>query len=127
MTPGQILAKITKLREQKDVHSKKVSELGAEIDKLSNELIEQMDELGTDQLRNANFTASITEQELPQAEDWERIYKWIKRNPVEGFALLQRRLNTAPWRDLLHARGNRPIPGIGIYKKRALSVKKTRS
>ena len=57
----------------------------------------------------------MSEQVVPSVTDWDEVYKYIKDN--DAFYLLQRRMNAAPYRELLGT--EEQVPGV-----EALTVKK---
>jgi len=87
------------------------------------EAISALEEEGTDTARNANAVITRTETEIPQAEDWEVFYKFIRRN--NAFELLHRRISSQAYRTFMDDRKSKKlIPGTKIYTKVGLNIRK---
>jgi len=78
-----------------------------------------MKEAGTVAYSGHRMRISMRSSEVPQATDWPKIYRYIKRN--NAFDLIQRRLATGAWRDRLEDRKD-PIPGIESFTKSTLYI-----
>lgn len=87
---------------------------------IEGELIHSMEDSKLDQVRNANATFSIKTEVLPVAKDWDAIYGYIKEN--DAFHLLQRRVSSLPYREIL-SMGDE-VPGIERYEATKLTMRK---
>lgn len=65
-------------------------------------------------------TASISENVVPQVEDWELFYPFIHRG--KKFHLLERRPSSTAYREELELRKGKPIPGVRPFTKRTLNL-----
>jgi hypothetical protein len=128
MTKQKDSAAITKMvdrlldiRGQITALNKEVEVLKADRDETEGKLIEMMDALGTDQVRNDHATASITERIVPQVEDWDRFSTFIFRN--KALYMLERRPAATAYREMLEQRKGRAIPGVTSYTKRTIGLR----
>lgn len=83
-------------------------------------LIARMKEVGTNYARGMKASASITEQLVPQIEDWGKVEAWIKEN--DAIYLLHRRVSSGPWKELLDTGVS--VPGIEPFTKETISLKR---
>ncbi|MBH0050685.1 hypothetical protein [Pseudoalteromonas sp. SWYJZ19] len=63
---------------------------------------------------------SMAEESQPSVHDWDALYEYIKEN--DAFYFLQRKLNAAPFRELLSMGDD--LVGVSEVKIRKLSVRK---
>ena len=121
MTIGKLISQRGKIRAElaKNEEAKKKIKARYDINEL--ELIAAMEEEGTDTGRTRDFTATRIESDLPQGDDWEAAYRWIRRNNM--FELLHRRISSTVWKQLVEDRKGRAIPGIGTYTKVGISLR----
>lgn len=66
------------------------------------------------------ITATVTEQEVPTADDWEKIYEYIGKN--QAFELLQKRLSA---KACLEAVSFESIEGMSFYRQKKLALRRT--
>lgn len=66
-------------------------------------------------------SVSMAEETQPSVQDWEALYDYIKEN--DAFYLLQRKVNSAPYRELL-TMGDE-LAGVQPVTVRKLSVRKS--
>lgn len=66
-------------------------------------------------------TISVKEEEVPNVEDWDKVYRHIQENGA--FYLLSRRLLAAPYREMLDQ--GLDLPGVTTTTIRKLSVRKS--
>lgn len=98
----------------------------SEYQAVEDRLFAYMDEQGTDSVRSkkAGLTAAIQESEVYTFEDNDKFVQFVLRHKT--LEVFQRRLSAPAIRDLIERRGGKPIPGIGTYTKRRLSVTKVK-
>lgn len=96
----------------------KVKELEVEIEAA---IIAQMESLGIDKTSVNGFSVARTASVVPQAEDWDVFYKYVKKTGY--FHLLQRRLSAEACRELFGMKG--AIPGVVPFTKVGLSLRKS--
>jgi len=119
------ISEIKKLENKADILDKKSKELRTQVTTMKDVLLADMDVAETDISRNRTHTATIAEQDVATIEDFDKAWNYIRRQNKPY--LLYRRVNNAPWREEVKARRGRAIPGIKAFKKRTLSIKKTRT
>ncbi|WP_335989564.1 hypothetical protein [Pseudoalteromonas sp. CH_XMU1449-3] len=64
---------------------------------------------------------SMSEETQPSVQDWDALYEYIKEN--DAFYFLQRKVNGAPYRELLST--GESLAGVAPVKVRKLSVRKS--
>jgi hypothetical protein len=63
----------------------------------------------------------LNEEELATVVDWSQVHEFIRSQ--NAFYLLQRRINSAAWRELAAERGE-PIPGTTVFKRRTIALRR---
>jgi hypothetical protein len=61
-------------------------------------VLKLLNETGLAKASGMTATASITTDDVPYLEDWDKVYAYIKAN--DRFDLLQKRIGVVAWRDL---------------------------
>lgn len=107
------------LREKKRVHEESLKELEKNMSTLQAELITQLQVEGITSSRGKKASISISENVVPQVEDWEAFYKYIGRKKY--FHLLERRPSTSGCRELFEKNGR--IPGVVPHTKITLNLR----
>lgn len=120
-TVGGIIDRMFELREERKVIGKQDELLKAEYTELELALLNAMDTQETMQSRGRAASATITEDLYPTNINWDVVFEYVKAN--DAYHLLQRRLNTAPWKELLQLEGE-PLPGTESYLRRTISLRK---
>lgn len=100
---------------------KKISDLKSEKTKIEEDLIEEMTSQGVQSVSGRKATASISENLVPAVDDWDSFHAWIRRN--NAFYLLQRRANSAPYRELMETRHGKKLPGVNSVILRTLNLR----
>ena len=99
-----------------------LKDLEASKKELESQIFGQLEELGVDGTKIKGVgSVSINEAIVPQAQDWDAFYEWVLEDKFR-FALLNKALNAAAFREQLVIEGD--IPGLSSYNRRTLSVKK---
>lgn len=106
-------------QERKEL-SAEVKDLGEKLTVLERELIQRMDEVGTDQSRSNVASVSISSEVIPDVEDWDAFYSYIQENTA--FYLLQRRPTAKAFQELREA--GEEIPGVRPFTKRSISIRR---
>lgn len=85
-----------------------------------------LDEQGMDSARapDSGLQVRIEESEVFSFEDMEKFTAFVLRH--KATELFQRRLSAPAVRALIESRGGKPIPGLGSFTKRRLSVTKAK-
>lgn len=107
------------LREKKRAHEESIKELEKNMGTLQAELITQLQAEGITSSRGKKASISISENVVPQVEDWEAFYKYIGRRKY--FHLLERRPSTSGCRELFEKNGR--IPGVVPHTKITLNLR----
>lgn len=118
---GEEIDHLWKLREDIRVLEDKIKEKKAVLEEKSDALMARLRTEGMDMARGQRATVSIKETVVPQVENWDEYYRFIRRN--NAFHLLERRAAAAPYRELLEDRKGKPIPGVVPWTKRTLNLR----
>lgn len=121
-TPGALIDELYALRAARLKLQRDVDALKAEEQTLKNKIIEELDQLGLARGSGATATAGITTALQPYVEDWDAVYKYIVDHNI--FNLLQRRLSTTTWRELVESGIH--VPGTFVTEVRDISLTKSR-
>lgn len=111
---------LDELRQRKKDIAAELKEVEQDFNALRDELMDIMDQQGTNILGNSRFRVSITESEVPDIVDWELVHGYIMANDAPY--MFERRLSTAAWREALES--GELIPGTKPFTKRTLSLRK---
>ena len=110
------------LRETQRELEAQIKGIKAEYEALHNELLDRLDEVGTETARGTLANVVVTELLVPRIEDWGAVEEWVLEN--EAVYLLHRRVSSGPWKELLDT--GEEVPGITPYRKRGISLTKLR-
>lgn len=120
---GGLLDYRFKLKLQKEAVEKFLKGITEDITRVEDAIFLQFKSDDIKGARGDLAQASISTQIIPIAEDWDEIYKYIKKTRGnDGFSLLQRRLGTATIKEMWA--DGKEIKGIGKMEKQRLSVTK---
>lgn len=100
----------------------KVKELEHEKKEIEDKLLSLMQEAGTDIVRGATATVSISENVRPQIEDIEELYRFVHRK--KAFQLFERRIAATAYREMKESLGGKAIPGLSEFIQTRLNVRK---
>lgn len=120
-TQGSMIDRIFTLREMMRDLEKQISVLRDEKAEIEDNLLAEMAEQGIQSVSGKQATASISENIVPAVQDWDAFYVWIRRN--NAFYLLQRRVNSAPYRELMDTRRGKALPGVSSVVLRTLNLR----
>lgn len=124
MTPGDMITKLRDIKTQREALSKDFKaadkELVEEYEEIERELIKTMGDLGLDKLSNDADTVTVTENVLPQVEDWDVFYDYVIAT-ARPYMFYKRILPTA-WRELMELEGE--VPGTSAYTETKISLRK---
>lgn len=118
---NELIQELVNVKNQiADIKSEHLKPLESRKQALEQEITEMLDTLGVDQtaLRGV-ATVGINEKVVPQAEDWDQVYRYIQE--TGNFFLLNRALNAAAYRELVESEGD--VPGLKPFVRRTLSVR----
>jgi len=88
------------------------------VEELKQNMIELMQDVGTNSYSAKLGTMSLTEQEIPIVEDWDALYKQMLKE--KSFDMLQRRVSVTAWRDRLEEGDT--VAGVSSMTKRTLRI-----
>lgn len=121
-TAGQLLAALSAARDKCDTLSGQLREAQQERDGIEAQVMLLMDTQQTTMLAAEGLVAQIDEDDVPQLQNWDEFERFCIRH--KRLDLLQRRISSVAWRMLVEERGGTAVPGVGIFKKRKLSVRR---
>ena len=119
-------AKLDKLRELKIAKSElkaKENETNAEIDKIEYELINDMEEVGVDQVRSSAGTASLKAEMYPSVESIGDLVNWAYETGTPE--ILQRRISKSVFDEYFEKNGLYP-DGVSVYLKKSINFRKNK-
>lgn len=116
---SDLMHRIFEIRQEKAKLSEREKQLTEEFNQLEQVLLARADEQGATRIATKDGTAIVSEQELPQIDDWDEAHNWMKEN--DALYLLQRRINSAAFRELV--KSGQSVPGISVYTKRSLNFR----
>lgn len=121
-TIGATIDALITIRSEINGLNKKVSGLKAGKKELEDHFLSLADEQDTESGSGKTGTASIGEDEMTSVEDWDLVYKYIRRN--NAFYLLERRVAQAAMREIRAGRrGNKALGGTSTFMKRKVNLR----
>jgi hypothetical protein len=85
-----------------------LKELNKEKDDLDYQLLTKLDEQGLSRTANDKASVSINADTVPEVTDWDAFYSYVLEQ--QDFSLLQRRVNSAAYKELLKLSAS--VPGL---------------
>jgi hypothetical protein len=98
LTLGQAIDNLYEARAARLAKAQEVKDLQAAESVAKARVLRMLGETGLAKASGMTATASITTDDVPYLEDWNKVYEYVKAN--DRFDLLQRRLGVVAWRDL---------------------------
>jgi hypothetical protein len=120
LTPGQIIAELIEIRDERGRLSKRDKELVEAWRAFEARLIQIGDEQGMKRIGSDLATATITEETLPQLESMEDLWQYMKDNDAPH--MLQWRVSSSAYRELQDS--GIDVPGIIPYVQRKISLRR---
>ena len=120
-TVGGLIDELFLLREQRRKLAETDKNLRDQYAELEARLIAALDQQEATQARGRSATATLNEEELATVVDWHLVHEFIRSQ--NAFHLLQRRMNSAAWREAAAERGE-PIPGTTVFKRRSIALRR---
>ncbi len=120
-TVGGLIDELFLLREQRRKLAETDKNLRDQYAELEASLIAALDQQEATQARGRSATATLNEEELATVVDWHLVHEFIRSQ--NAFHLLQRRMNSAAWREAAAERGE-PIPGTTVFKRRTIALRR---
>jgi hypothetical protein len=121
MNLGTLIDNLYELRQQRLVLTKEVDALKAQELALRQTVLEELDSSGMLKGSGTKATCGVTYSLEPIIDDWAKIHAYIREN--DRFDLLQQRLSSLAWRELLEA--GFLLPGTDKFTARNLSLTKS--
>ena len=119
-TLGATLDRIYRIDKIVGRLNKRIDRLKAERERLDTETMSVMEDAETIIAAGKVARGTITESDVPTAQDWNKIEEFIYQN--RALYLLDRRISAASYRELLQSVGE--IPGIATFTRKKLNVRK---
>lgn len=121
-TLNALIDKLGDLRTIKKKAEYDAREAGKQIDAVTFEIMDLMDDLQMTETKNASGKkVTLGEAVYPQVENWDAFHGWILENGYMHF--LERRAAVLAYREALNS--NIPVPGVLPYTKRKITFKET--
>jgi hypothetical protein len=121
MSIGNLIDKLYDLRQQRLDLQKQVDALKEQETALRQAILFELDMNGLAKASGSHATAGVTLSIQPSVEDWDAVYEFIQRN--QRFDLLQKRLSTTAWRELVDEGVH--VPGTFVMEVRDISLTKS--
>jgi len=118
---GTLIDNLNSIRERRRELDKKLKAVAEEYKAVEADLLAALDAQGIEQSRGSSATATISENVVPQVEDWEKFHRFLLRN--KALYLLERRAAAAAYREMLEQRKGRAIPGVVSFTKRTINLR----
>lgn len=118
---GSLIDTAFDLREQERELESQKKKLTAQRTEIEEQILAKFEAEGVDQIRGTKATASLSENEVANVENWDDFYKYIHRQ--KAFHLLQRRVSDAAWREERMTVPKHKIPGTTPFNKKSVSLK----
>lgn len=119
-TIGGLIDELKKIDTRRAVLAAEEKALKADRDLVEKDIIALMDKQDTRTGEGKLARASIIESEEPTVENWDTFLMWARR--TNNLHLVQRRISAPAWREI-RALKKTETPGIGVFKKRSLSLR----
>lgn len=117
----ELITQLRALRDEisnKNAELKKLAEAKAELEGI---ILGWLDEQGLQRAAAGSHVVSITETVVPSVKDWGKLHAFITSE--NALYLLERRVSSTAYRELLELRGGDLIPGVESFTKQALSLR----
>ena len=111
--------RLIEIRNERKLLAEQDKALSEEFEELSVEVLAVMDGMGVDATRSAHASMSRSVQQLPQVNNWDEFYRYVKKN--DAFYLLQKRVSVKAWTEQLELEGE--IPGTESFEKVKLNLR----
>lgn len=119
MTLGELIERREQLRDQKRALTAELKAVDGELFGNEIEVLGALDAAGLEQAKIDGVTVTVSEQTMPNVEDWDAFYDFIREN--DAFYMLQRRVSTGPYREMLQM--EQDVPGVKPYVQRKINMR----
>lgn len=117
---GACADKLYELRNKRLSIQKLVEEIQSEETALKNHIIDNLPKSEASGVTGKLARVTVVTKEVPQAQDWDVLYKYIKK--TGSFELLQRRLTAAAIKERWEE--GKEVPGVGHFTVVDVSINK---
>jgi hypothetical protein len=119
MSIGALIAHHEELRNEKRRLNERLKELDGDLRDSESQVLDALDTAGLEHAKIDGVSVSISEQTMPNVNDWDALYEFIKEH--DAFYMLQRRVSTGPYREMLQM--EQPVPGVEPYVQRKVNMR----
>jgi hypothetical protein len=119
MTLGELISVREHLRDHKRTLNEELKNVDAQLYENESTLLDALDSAGLEHAKVDGVAVSISEQTMPNVENWDAFYAFIKEN--DAFYMLQRRVSTGPYREMLQM--EQAVPGVEPYTQRKVNMR----
>lgn len=120
LTLAQVADLLYQTREKRYALNKAVEALEKLEGELKDRLINELPKGEASGIAGKSARVSIEVKPVPRAEDWEKVFAYVKKN--NAFDLLQRRLNDAAVRERWEA--GKQVPGVNTFQAVVVKINK---
>lgn len=99
-----------------------IAELKAKREKIEAFLMQHLIDNNVDSLRTANGTIFRSIDTIPQGQDWDLFYRWVKDH--DAFDALERRIKRTFIADYMEAHDGEIPPGVSVFRQYKLNIRK---
>jgi hypothetical protein len=119
---GTLIDELQAYRLQKDAINAQLKGVEAEIESLKLRIRQTMDVLGLESASGHDLSVKATDTNLGQIEDIDSFYDFIRE--TDSLYFLERRVSQAAFREYLDMNGGELPPGLNLFVKQDISVRK---
>lgn len=119
MSLGDLAKHAHELREAKRDLERQAKAIGAEFDVVKEAIYLKLEEQGVDRTAVDGISLSKSDTQQPTVTDWDAVYTYIRDNDL--FALLQRRITSTLWKEIVDA--GEQVPGIDSFWKKDVNIR----
>jgi hypothetical protein len=121
MSIGNLIDKAYDLRQKRLELQREVDKIKDQENEIRQAIMFELDMHGLAKASGAHASAGITMSIQPQVEDWDSVYRFVAE--TNRFDLLQKRLSTTAWRELVEE--GVKVPGTFVTEVRDISLTKS--
>lgn len=122
LTLGDLIDQGAEIKDRLDEANKVVREIQKQKTENQEAIIAALEAQGITSSGGAAYTASVSEEEVFNIDDYEALSRFVVRN--KATYLFQRRLSTTAVRELIEQKGGKLLPGLTKAKIKKLSFRK---
>ena len=114
----RLYAKLVSEKKKLDNLEKQFNEQKKLVNELKQDVLVEMEQIGTTTYNGDKAVISVTEHEIPVVEDWDAFYAYIYEN--NAIDLLQRRVTSSAWKD--RRDDGEQVAGVDSMKQQRLRI-----